>query len=267
VAVGSPNFFPERDATLSARFCSSGNSTYLCAGGTRLLVDAGLPAQVIARGLATLDVSVGEIDGILISHEHTDHLRGAALLARKYDLPIYTNRGTATQLAQMLPSGSAVRPLAPDGTLFGHLRVHYFSVPHDAIAPIGFVFEHHGIRIGMATDLGCLTPEVEEALAGCHAIILESNHDEVMLATGRYPEFLKARIRSPIGHLSNRQAAEVLRVTSHRDLQHIVLAHLSRENNDPVLARETVAAEFSDDGCPSIHLTSQYEVGPFLEIG
>jgi len=229
---------------------SSGNSMYLRAGSTRLLVDAGLPAQVIARGLATLDVSVDEIDGILITHEHTDHLRGAALLVRKYDLPIYT----------------AVRPLASDGTLFGDLRVRYFPVPHDATDPIGFTFDYRGLRIAMATDLGSLTPEVEEAVADCHAIILESNHDEVMLATGRYPEFLKARIRSPIGHLSNRQAAEALKAASHRDLQHVVLAHLSRENNDPVLARETVAAAFSDNGCPSIHLTSQYEVGPFLEI-
>ncbi len=245
---------------------SSGNSMYLRAGSTRLLVDAGLPAQVIARGLATLDVSVDEIDGILITHEHTDHLRGAALLVRKYDLPIYTNRGTAAPLAYMLPSGTAVRPLASDGTLFGDLRVRYFPVPHDATDPIGFTFDYRGLRIAMATDLGSLTPEVEEAVADCHAIILESNHDEVMLATGRYPEFLKARIRSPIGHLSNRQAAEALKAASHRDLQHVVLAHLSRENNDPVLARETVAAAFSDNGCPSIHLTSQYEVGPFLEI-
>lgn len=239
---------------------------YLGAGGVRLLVDAGLPAQVIVRGLASLDVAIGEIEGILITHEHTDHLRGAVLLARKYDLPIYTNSGTATHLAVMLPLGSAIRPLAREGTRFGDLWVHYFPVPHDAVDPIGFVFEHEGVRVAMATDLGSLTPEVEEALARCHAIILETNHDEVMLATGRYPDYLKARIRSRYGHLSNQEAAQALRTAWHEDLRHIVLAHLSRENNDPILARDTIAAAFSSDGCPPIHLTSQYEVGPFLEI-
>jgi phosphoribosyl 1,2-cyclic phosphodiesterase len=238
---------------------------FLRAAQTRLLVDAGLPAQVIAQGLATLNVSVRDIQGILITHEHTDHMRGAAILAKKYGLPIYANRGTAGQLALMLPEGLAIRTLAPGGTRFGSLRVRYFPVSHDAVEPAGFLFEHNGVRVAMATDLGCVTREVKKALSGCQVIILEANHDEDMLANGPYPVYLKERIRSRRGHLSNHQAARALKEACHEDLRHVVLAHLSRENNDPFLARDTVATAFLDGG-PLIHLTGHYEMGPFLEL-
>ncbi len=245
---------------------SSGNSMFLRGGGTSLLIDAGLPARVITRSLASLDVAIKDIEGILITHEHNDHVRGAAVLARKYDIPIYANEGTAEQLSFMLPQNTVIRCLSSEGTRFGDLLVKYFPVPHDAVAPIGFVFEADGVRAALATDLGHMTPQVVQAITGAQLIILESNHDEVMLATSRYPEHLKARIRSSHGHLSNTQAAQALKAAVHDDLRHIVLAHLSRENNDPGLARETVEAALSSNGHIPIHVTGHFQVGPFLEI-
>ncbi|MFH1009856.1 MAG: MBL fold metallo-hydrolase [bacterium] len=244
---------------------SSGNSLFLSAANTCLLIDAGLPAQVIAQGLVTLNVAVSDIQGILITHEHADHVRGAAILAKKYGLPIYANHGTADRLALMLPEGLTIRTLASEGTQFGPLRVRHFPVPHDAVEPAGFLFEHNGARVAIATDLGYVTREVKKALSGCQVIILEANHDEAMLANGPYPEYLKERIRSRHGHLSNRQSARALEEACHDDLRHVVLAHLSRENNDPFLARDTVAAAFSGNG-PLVHLTGHYEIGPFLEV-
>ena len=245
---------------------SSGNSIYLRAGETHLLIDAGLPGQVIARSLATLGVAVADIAGILITHEHSDHLRGIPLLARKYNLPVYASGGTADELAWMLPDNVDVRRLSPEGTRFDDVDVRHFSVSHDAADPVGYIFECDGVRVAMATDLGCVTREVKKAISGCQVIVLESNHDEDMLATGPYPEYLKQRIRSRYGHLSNHQAADALKNAWHEDLRHVVLAHLSRENNDPILARDTVSEAFNDDGRPAIHLTAHYEVGPFLEI-
>ncbi len=245
---------------------SSGNSIYLRAGDTRLLIDAGLPGQVIVRSLTTLGVSIADIEGILVTHEHSDHLRGIPLLTRKYDLPVYASNGTADELAWMLPDNVDVRRLSPKGAHFAGLDVRFFGVPHDAADPIGFLFEHDGVRVVVATDLGCVTKEVKKALSGSQVIVLESNHDEEMLANGPYPEYLKQRIRSRYGHLSNRQAADALKNAWHEDLRHVVLAHLSRENNDPGLARDTIAQAFDDNGQPLIHLTAHYEVGPFLEI-
>jgi phosphoribosyl 1,2-cyclic phosphodiesterase len=245
---------------------SSGNSIYFRAGETRLLIDAGLPGQIIVRSLATLGVAVGDIAGVFVTHEHTDHLRGIPLLARKYNLPVYASNGTADELAWMLPDNVEVRRLPAGGMRLGELDLHHFSVPHDAADPVGYIFEHDGMRVTVATDLGCVTKEIKKALSGSQMIVLESNHDEEMLANGPYPEHLKQRIRSTHGHLSNRQAADALKSVWHEDLHHVVLAHISRENNDPILARDTVSKAFDDGAHPAIHLTAHYEVGPFLEI-
>ncbi len=244
---------------------SSGNSIFLSAGDTCVLIDAGLTAQTILQGLTTLNVSVGDIQGILITHEHTDHVRGAAVLARRWHVPIYAKSGAASQLAATLPQNFPIRILPSEGIRFGSLRVHPFPVPHDAAEPVGFVFEYHKMRVAVATDLGSITSQVKKALSGCQVIVLEANHDELMLANGPYPDFLKERIRSRYGHLSNRQAARALKDAWHDDLQHVVLAHISRHNNDPILARDTVAAAFPDGG-PLVHLTGHYELGPFLEV-
>jgi phosphoribosyl 1,2-cyclic phosphodiesterase len=244
---------------------SSGNSMFLSAGDTCLLIDAGLTAHAIVQSLATLNVSIADIQGVLITHEHTDHIRGAAVLAKKWHLPLYARHGTASQLSTILSDDLPVRILPREGIRFGSLQVHTFPVPHDAAEPVGFVFEYHDMRVAVATDLGSITSHVKKALVGCQAIVLEANHDEEMLANGPYPSYLKERIRSRYGHLSNRQAARALHDAWHDELQHVVLAHISRYNNDPILARDTVAEVFSNGG-PSIHLTGHYEVGPFLEL-
>lgn len=214
---------------------SKGNSFLVDGPEGALLIDAGLSAREVHRRICAMGFDPGRIRGILVTHDHDDHVRGVRVLARRLKLPVLGTAGTleVTSLSQEGPVG-AVRP----GVEFraGGFAVHPFSLPHDGVDPVGFVLSLEGLKIGVATDLGYPTALVRTRLQGCDFLLLESNHDEKMLIEGPYPWFLKQRIRGRTGHLSNGASSELLEELVHNGLQRVVLAHLSETNNTPDLA-------------------------------
>lgn len=212
---------------------SGGNAIYISDGATSILVDAGLSAREIGRRLEERGIRTASLSALLITHEHTDHVRGAERLCRRQRLPVFLTAGT---LKAALP----LREL-PEIRIFdcgrpfhlGTLTVHPFPISHDAGDPAGFVIGANGTRIGIATDLGIVTAVVREHLRGCRLLVLESNHDPDMLMQGPYPWFLKQRIRGRSGHLSNPDSGRLLADIAHPGLEQVILAHLSETNNTP----------------------------------
>ncbi|HUF75578.1 MAG TPA: MBL fold metallo-hydrolase, partial [Longimicrobiales bacterium] len=218
---------------------SAGNSVLVCAGDTRILVDAGFSARSLAERLGRLDVDPTSIDAIVITHEHGDHTRGMGVFARRHGTPLHMTRATRAACSTLLTGDERVTEYTP-GRPFavGPLRIEPFLTVHDAADPVGVavVDESSGVRLGVATDLGRPTAQIRHALAGCDLLILEANHDEVLLHTGPYPVSVKRRIASSHGHLSNQAAARLATELLHPRLAGVVLAHLSFECNRPILA-------------------------------
>lgn len=220
---------------------SSGNCSVVQAAGTTLLIDAGISARRTFKGLKALEL--GErVDGVLVTHEHSDHCKELAMIAKRCRCPIYATPDTLTCVEYYLEGGETLIPLTKGKPLaLNGLEVVAFPLPHDAVDPCGFtVFDGHR-RVGIATDLGSLTDEVQRQLSGCDAVSLEANHDLDLLLNGSYPPYLKERIQSNVGHLSNDQAGQALSLMAFKDrLKHVILAHLSEHNNRPDLALRTV---------------------------
>lgn len=221
---------------------SSGNAILVRAGGTTLLIDAGFTGKELARRLRALGVFPGDLAAILVTHEHSDHIGGAAGLSRLYKAPVVANRATlgtlrvARTVTRTLPTGETMR--------IGTIAVTSFSTPHDARDPVGYTLEHEGWRMFVATDLGFDAPELDAHIAASDLIVLEANHDvETLRANDRYPWHLKNRILGDKGHLSNTQTARLLDRALAREpgrRRWLWLAHLSEENNTPVKARTQV---------------------------
>lgn len=242
------------------RFCSlasgsAGNATLVEASDgarrpTRLLIDCGLGPQALQQRLAACGLTPQELDGIFITHEHADHVGCAPALAARHRIPLWASAGTLQALREGNAShgGGDAPPIichtARDGQplAIGALQLLPFTVPHDAREPLQLRCTDGQRSLGLLTDLGHLTAHALRQLQGCHALILESNHDPALLAASRYPPFLKRRIAGPHGHLSNAQATEALRQLHHAQLSIVVGAHLSERNNQPALARAALAA-------------------------
>lgn len=222
---------------------SEGNSLLVSAGGTHILVDAGISARRITAALLSLGLTPGDIAGVLVTHEHSDHTAGLATLTKQYRLPLYASGGTAGALCARIPHAADVLHLLPrQGVLtLGDAQVTVFPTSHDAAESIDFRFDCGGAALGVLTDTGCVTPETEQALQGVDLLVLESNHDEDWLLSGPYPYYLKQRILGNRGHLSNDAAAALAQRMASAGTRQFVLAHLSRENNTPERARQTMA--------------------------
>lgn len=215
---------------------SKGNSLLISSGGTHLLIDAGLSAREICRRLAVLGVAPEDLDAIVVTHEHVDHVRGIGLLSRRYRLPVHLHHAAAAVLADAQQPAMLVEFDCGAELAIGDLAVKAFPVTHDAEAPVGFTVTGSFGKIGIVTDLGIATRLVAEELGRCRCLVLEANHDETMLFEGPYPWPLKQRIRGSHGHLSNRDSAGLLEKLCWDGLETVFLAHLSDTNNHPDLA-------------------------------
>lgn len=234
----------------SLTFCllasgSRGNAIYISGGGTSILVDAGMSGIELERRMAKRGLSPRNLDAIVVSHEHNDHIHGVGVLSRRYGLPVYMSRKTARAASSHLKHIEET-VYFESGTNFtiDSLSIHPFSTSHDADDPSGFTISLRHNTLGIATDLGIATAMVKTRLKGCQALILEANHDPEMLINGPYPWPLKQRVKSRSGHLSNQNARDLIGELQHESLFHVVLAHLSETNNTPEKALNTV--------CPAI---------------
>lgn len=225
---------------------SSGNATLIEASDglhrTRVLVDCGLGLRQLIARLAVEGIGPADLDGIFITHEHGDHIGCAPMMVARYGVPLWTSAGTA-QYAAFAGLESALN-LVRDGQVFaiGGIQFHPFTVPHDAREPLQLRCTDGDRVLGLMTDIGHVTGHALAALAGCHALVLESNHDVELLAQSRYPDFLKRRVGGQHGHLSNVQAAAALGALRHDRLNTVVAAHLSERNNRPDLVSRAFAA-------------------------
>ena len=214
---------------------SRGNGTLIELGDTRLLVDCGFTLKQAEERLRRLDVRPGDLTAMLVTHEHADHIGGVAALAHRYCIPVHASWGTLRAAAGRL-IGTAFDSHA--SFRIGDIEVTPVIVPHDAREPTQFIFSHGAVRLGVVSDLGHATPFVIEQFTGLSGLLLESNYDSEMLWRGRYPEMIKRRIDSPLGHLSNAQSAGLLAAIAHPDLD-VVIGHVSEQNNHPDLLAET----------------------------
>ena len=215
---------------------SAGNCIYIESGQTKVLVDMGCSLAYLQRALTRLHASPDELQALFITHEHIDHIRGVAALAKKYHIPVYASPLTWERLPFAADLPQECRRVFEYGLRVGELTVDFFKLCHDACQPVGFVFGDGQRRLGIATDTGKITPAILSALHNVDGLVIEANHNEGMLANGPYPTFLKRRIASEYGHLSNRQCAQALCKIVGEGTQAVLLAHLSETNNLPHLA-------------------------------
>jgi phosphoribosyl 1,2-cyclic phosphodiesterase len=233
---------------------SKGNCTVVSSSGTRLLVDAGLSCRELLRRMVLCGLDPHAIDAILITHEHTDHIGGLHVLARRLKVPVYIT-GATNHAYQKFARDSAGNRIAIArletfcaGSAFqiGDISVTPFTIPHDAVDPVGFTFRNDGIKVGICTDLGYMPASVRHHLRGCHVLMIESNHDLELLRGGPYPWSVKQRVMSRVGHLSNDALADFLTSDYDGVAEFLILAHLSEQNNHPEIARMTAERALSE---------------------
>jgi phosphoribosyl 1,2-cyclic phosphodiesterase len=219
---------------------SRGNSLIVDAGDTKLLLDCGFSVRSMLGRLARLAILPEDISGILVTHEHSDHIAGLFRFSARYGIPVYLTHGTHVAASQGAPAECRLIDGHAKFSIDG-MEIMPFPVPHDAREPVQFVISDGLSRLGILTDCGVITAHVMIVLAGCQALVLECNHDPDLLATSNYPAPLKRRIAGDFGHLSNAQAASLLQQIDTTTLRHIVAAHLSEQNNRPDLAKKALA--------------------------
>lgn len=227
---------------------STGNTIVLDFAGTRLLVDAGISTRRIKNGLAEVGLQPEDIDGVFLTHEHRDHVNGLATLTKKYRLPVYATAKTWENMFCRAAIPDECCRMLTENVSLGCVNVRPFAISHDAAAPVGYSFYTKDLKCTVATDLGFVTEGVRAALDHSDVLVLESNHDVEMLQEGSYPWHLKRRILSNRGHLSNVDAAWAIARMAKKDATHVLLAHLSQENNCPELAKKTVAGIVEEQG-------------------
>lgn len=255
---------------------SSGNCTYIGTDSTHILVDAGVSCKKIVEGLNKLEISPKDLDGIFVTHEHIDHIAGLGVMSRKYGVPIYATKGTLQGIKQTSSLGKI------DADFFNEIRneekmaikdikIHPFKISHDANEPSAYRVTYGSKKVAVATDIGYFDDYIVENLKGLDAMVLEANHDVNMLQVGPYPYYLKQRILGNRGHLSNENAGRLLCRIMHDGLKAVTLGHLSKENNIPELAYETVRMEitmqnkYKADDFP-IYVANRSEISEIVEI-
>ncbi len=227
---------------------SAGNSLVVEVKNTKVMLDCGFSIKETVARLSRLKLAPGDLAGIVITHEHDDHAGGAFKLAAKYNIPVWMTYGTLKMVTRYMPSQHDLQLNVIDShQIFSidDIQVQPYPVPHDAREPIQCVFSDGNHRLGVLTDVGRSTPHIEERLSGCHALVLECNHDATMLQSGPYSWTLKQRVGGDLGHLDNEDSANLLSKLDNSQLQHLVAAHLSAKNNTVSLARAALAKVLS----------------------
>lgn len=232
---------------------SSGNCIYVGTEYTNILIDAGLSGKKIEEGLKELELTGDKIDAIFVTHEHTDHVNGIGVISRRYNIPIYATEGTwenmpSTVKAETIRSDCKRYVYANENTFFNDLVIKPFDIPHDAKEPVGYSIMTEKDKITIATDIGHITDTIKENAKGSSILLLESNHDLNMLKNGAYAYSLKQRILSDYGHLSNENAGRFLSACADSRLKYVFLGHLSKDNNTPKVAFNTVRDIVTDSG-------------------
>lgn len=226
---------------------SKGNCTLVASSSTRVLIDAGLSCRELLRRLVLCAQEPCGVDAVLITHEHSDHVAGLRVLARKLKVPVYITGGTYEEYQRCVRDGAGQRVSLDRQELFksgcgfqiGDISIMPFTIPHDAIDPVGFTLRAEGVKIGICTDLGYVPASVRDHLRGCQVLMIESNHDLELLRGGPYPWSVKQRVMSRVGHLSNDALADFLTTDYDGSAEFLILAHLSEQNNHPEIARVT----------------------------
>jgi phosphoribosyl 1,2-cyclic phosphodiesterase len=250
---------------------SRANCALVASSTTRILVDAGLSCRETFKRLRALGESPDELSAILITHEHSDHVAGLQRLAAKLNVPVFLTQPTHREWSKSMRDDHGQLPELPKLEHFasghhfqiGNIDVTPFTIPHDAIDPVGFTFRTEGVKIGFATDLGYMPVSVRDHLRGCDVLVLESNHDLEMLRSGPYPWSVKQRVMSRVGHLSNDALAEFFSSDYDGGAAYVVLAHLSEQNNHPEVARAAAEHALRDRQGPwqnRVMLASQSDV-------
>jgi phosphoribosyl 1,2-cyclic phosphodiesterase len=233
---------------MSMRFASlgsgsEGNALLVSVGKTTVLMDCGFGLRDVLLRLARLEVLPEQLGAIVVTHEHGDHIGGVARLARKYNIPVWLTHGTLRAVPKAFSGISCICEIDPQQDFsIGEIEIRPYAVPHDAAEPVQFVFSDGMRRLGVLTDTGAITPHIEQALDGCQALVLECNHDLDLLMQGDYPPSLKQRVAGRYGHLNNQESARLLDSLDVSCLQHLVAAHLSRNNNTPELVRQVLSS-------------------------
>lgn len=245
---------------------SKGNAIYVSDGATSLLVDAGLSGIDIQRRMEWAGLCPERLSAIVVSHEHSDHIRGVGVLSRRYKLPVYISPDTLKAAGSQMGRLHDIRPFHIGRSFaINNLALHPFATSHDAQDPAGFTISRNGQKVGIATDLGVATGMVRQHLKNCTLLVLEANHDPDMLVNGPYPWPLKQRIKSRNGHLSNKDSGHLLAEIQHDGLCHVILAHLSETNNTPEKALDTVERVLGGASRSfQIHVACQERCGSLL---
>lgn len=237
---------------------SKGNSIYIGTSNTRILIDAGISCKALQEKLSLISVDIRDIDAILITHEHVDHIRGISSIALKHKIPIFANSDTAHAILETLDTSPRFKIFSTGETFeFGDLEIHPFSIQHDTLDPVAFTIRTSSLKLGFCTDLGFVSSLVKTHLKECDYLYIEANHEPSMVHASSRPMVYKQRVLSRQGHLSNQQCAELLAEIAHPDLKHIHLAHLSEECNHPDRALEVIRASLPSPIPLSIALQHQ----------
>lgn len=249
---------------------SNGNCYYIGNERDAVLIDAGISCRETEKRMLRLGLSIRKVRAIFISHEHSDHISGVAVLAKKYQLKVYVTPQTMVSCGLRVDEHLVEHFRGHEAVTIGDMQVTAFPKFHDASDPHSFIISHSGVNIGVFTDIGAPCQHVIGHFSKCHAAFLEANYDETMLEQGRYPYHLKRRIRGGHGHLSNTQALEIFRAHKPPHMSHVLLAHLSKDNNDPELVQNlfathangtyvTVASRYAE--------SEVYHIGPSAKVG